>query len=82
MIHGHIEITDNVEVSGGTLVPNSIQKAGKYTAVYPMSEHRDWIRNASLIRHLKDLRDRIRALEPQTNIEQALKEQDTTGKNK
>jgi UDP-3-O-[3-hydroxymyristoyl] glucosamine N-acyltransferase len=63
MIHGHIEIADNVEVSGGTLVPNSIHKAGKYTAVFPMSEHPTWIRNASLIRHLKDLRDRIRALE-------------------
>jgi UDP-3-O-[3-hydroxymyristoyl] glucosamine N-acyltransferase len=65
MIHGHIEIADNVEVSGGTLVPNSIQKAGKYTAVFPMSEHRDWTRNASLIRHLRELRDRIRVLESQ-----------------
>ncbi|UCH49134.1 MAG: UDP-3-O-(3-hydroxymyristoyl)glucosamine N-acyltransferase [Betaproteobacteria bacterium] len=63
MIHGHIEIADNVEVSGGTLVPNSINKAGKYTAVFPMSEHRDWIINASLTRRLRDLRDRIRALE-------------------
>ena len=65
MIHGHIEIADNVEVSGGTLVPSSIREAGKYTAVFPMSEHRDWIVNASLTRRLRDLRDRIRALERQ-----------------
>ncbi len=65
MISGHLEITDNVEISGGTLVPNSILKAGKYTAVFPLSEHRDWSRNASLIRHLKELRDRIRAVERQ-----------------
>lgn len=65
MISGHLEIADNVEISGGTLVPNSILKAGKYTAVFPLSEHRDWSRNASLIRHLKQLRDRIRAVEKQ-----------------
>lgn len=82
MIHGHIEIADNVEVSGGTLVPNSIRKAGKYTAVFPMSEHRDWTRNASLIRHLKDLRDRIRALETQRTDQGELTKQDATGKKK
>jgi len=63
MIHGHIEIVDNVEVSAGTLVPKSIHKAGKYTGIFPMIEHQEWSRNASLIRHLKDLRDRIRILE-------------------
>jgi UDP-3-O-[3-hydroxymyristoyl] glucosamine N-acyltransferase len=63
MIHGHIEIADNVEVSAGTLVPKSIQKAGKYTGIFPMIEHQEWSRNASLIRHLRDLRDRIRTLE-------------------
>ena len=63
MIHGHIEIVDNVEVSAGTLVPKSIHKAGKFTAIFPMSEHQEWSKNASLIRHLKDLRDRIRELE-------------------
>lgn len=63
MISGHIEIADNVEISGGTLVPKSIRKPGKYTAVFPISDHEEWSRNASLIRHLKDLRNRIRALE-------------------
>lgn len=63
MIHGHIEIADNVEISGGTLVPNSIDQPGKYTAVFPMTGHREWSVNAALVRQLKDLRDRIRALE-------------------
>ena len=63
MIHGHIEIVDNVEISGGTLVPKSIDKPGKYTAVFPMTGHREWTVNASLVRQLKDLRDRVRALE-------------------
>lgn len=69
MISGHLEITDNVEVSGGTLVPKSIRKPGKYTAVFPISDHEQWSRNAALVRHLKDLRDRIRALEKQHNKE-------------
>jgi len=68
MIIGHLEIADNVEISAGTLVPKSIRKAGKYTGVYPISDHDDWSRNASLVRHLKDLRNRIRALEQQRKL--------------
>ena len=79
MIHGHIEIADNIEVSAGTLVPKSINKVGKYTAVFPMSEHQDWSRNASLIRHLKNLRDRIRALENERIAGPDIKTQDKTG---
>jgi UDP-3-O-[3-hydroxymyristoyl] glucosamine N-acyltransferase len=63
MISGHLEIADNVEISGGTLVPKSIRTPGKYTAVFPISDHEEWARNATLIRHLKDLRNRIRTLE-------------------
>lgn len=65
MIIGHLEIADNIEISAGTLVPKSIRKPGKYTAVYPISGHDDWSRNASLVRHLKQLRDRLRVLEQQ-----------------
>jgi UDP-3-O-[3-hydroxymyristoyl] glucosamine N-acyltransferase len=70
MIIGHLEIADNVEISAGTLVPKSIRKPGKYTGVFPISDHDDWSRNASLVRHLKDLRNRIRALEQQRKIEE------------
>jgi UDP-3-O-[3-hydroxymyristoyl] glucosamine N-acyltransferase len=65
MIIGHLEIADKVEISAGTLVPKSIRKPGKYTAVFPISDHAEWSRNASLVRHLKELRDRIRTLEQQ-----------------
>jgi UDP-3-O-[3-hydroxymyristoyl] glucosamine N-acyltransferase len=76
MIHGHIEIVDNVEVSAGTLVPKSIHKAGKFTAIFPMSEHQEWSKNASLIRHLKDLRDRIRELESGRDRQRGTKNQE------
>ncbi len=68
MIIGHLEIADNVEISAGTLVPKSIHKPGKYTAVFPISDHENWSRNASLVRHLKELRDRIRVLEQQNKL--------------
>ena len=63
MIGGHLEIVDRVEISGGTAVPKSILKPGTYTSVFPMSQHRDWLRNASHIRHLDALSERVRQLE-------------------
>src|SRR5882672_5436984 len=60
MIGGHLEIADNVEISGATGVSKSILKAGTYTAVFPVSLHRDWLRNASHIRHLDALAGRLR----------------------
>lgn len=63
MISGHLVIGDRVDVSGGTLVAKSISKPGAYTAVFPMSPHDEWLKNASQVRHLDEMRDRIRALE-------------------
>jgi UDP-3-O-[3-hydroxymyristoyl] glucosamine N-acyltransferase len=63
MIGGHLEIVDGVEISGGTTVPKSILKAGTYTSLFPISLHRDWLRNASHLRHLDDLIGRVRELE-------------------
>lgn len=65
MISGHLSIADRVEVSGGTLIAKSITKAGTYTAVFPFSAHEDWLKNASLLRHLHEMMDRIRTLEHQ-----------------
>jgi UDP-3-O-[3-hydroxymyristoyl] glucosamine N-acyltransferase len=63
MIGGHLEIVDNVTVSGGTTVAKSITQPGTYTSVFPYSPHEDWVKNASLLRHLREMMDRIRSLE-------------------
>jgi UDP-3-O-[3-hydroxymyristoyl] glucosamine N-acyltransferase len=63
MIGGHLEIADHVEIGGATAVPKSILKPGTYSAVFPISAHRDWLKNASHIRHLDALAARVRALE-------------------
>jgi len=64
MISGHLQLADDVFVSGGTAVTASILTPGRYTGVYPYAEHRDWQRNAAVIGQLAQLRRRLRALEP------------------
>jgi UDP-3-O-[3-hydroxymyristoyl] glucosamine N-acyltransferase len=63
MIHGHIAICDDVIVSGGTLISRSITEPGFYSGVFPFMPNREWERNAALVRHLRELRERIRHLE-------------------
>ncbi len=63
MIHGHISIADGTVVSAGTLISRSVHTAGFYTGIFPAMPNRDWERNAALLRHLDELRDRVRRLE-------------------
>ncbi len=63
MIGGHLSIPDGTVISGATAVPSTLTEAGQYSGIFPPMLHRDWERNASLIRHLSDLRKRLRALE-------------------
>lgn len=63
MILGHLTIADDVSVSVATVVSRSISKPGLYTGFFPMAENSEWERNAATIRHLDELRDRIRILE-------------------
>lgn len=63
MINGHIEIADNVNITAGTLVSNSIKEPGRYTGFYPIATNAEWERSAALVRNLSGMRDRIRALE-------------------
>ena len=65
MFSGHIEIADGVTVSGGTAIVKSITRPGTYTSVFPYSPHDEWVRNAPLLRHLREMMDRIRVLEQQ-----------------
>ena len=50
MISGHLHVVDDVQVSGGTAVTSSIDKPGRYTGVFPMAEHRAWVRTAIALR--------------------------------
>lgn len=50
MIVGHISICDDVIISGGTLVSSSIEQPGRYTSVFPHTEHRTWLKIAANLR--------------------------------
>jgi UDP-3-O-[3-hydroxymyristoyl] glucosamine N-acyltransferase len=63
MILGHIEISDGVTVSGGSFIGKSIKKSGVYTSTQLQMPHEDWLKNAAQLRHLAEMRDRIRVLE-------------------
>ena len=52
MIAGHLHIVDGVHISGGTAVTSSIDEPGRYTGVYPTSEHRAWVRTAVALRQM------------------------------
>jgi UDP-3-O-[3-hydroxymyristoyl] glucosamine N-acyltransferase len=63
MVNGHIEIADNVHITAGTLVSNSISEPGRYTGFYPIATNAEWERSAALVRNLASMREKIRGLE-------------------
>ncbi len=63
MILGHIEIADDVDISGATFCRQVDPQAGTYTGQIPSQKHEEWLRNFAHLRHLDGLAARIRALE-------------------
>ncbi|MDR3353261.1 MAG: UDP-3-O-(3-hydroxymyristoyl)glucosamine N-acyltransferase [Zoogloeaceae bacterium] len=63
MILGHLHLAPHTEISPGTMVMKSLAEAGKYTALYPLETHQQWLRNAAHLRRLGDLARRVAELE-------------------
>ncbi len=63
MIAGHLSIADGTLIGPGTLVSRTISAPGYYTGFFPLMTNRDWEHNAAALRHLHELRSRVRALE-------------------
>lgn len=63
MILGHIRITERVTVSAGSFIGKSISEPGVYTSTTLQMPHADWLKNTAQMRHLSEMRDRIRTLE-------------------
>jgi UDP-3-O-[3-hydroxymyristoyl] glucosamine N-acyltransferase len=66
MITGHLDIADGTVISASTGVYHSIREPGVYTSAFPTLSHRDWKHVASQLRRLRELAERVRALERQT----------------
>ncbi|MCS6786966.1 MAG: UDP-3-O-(3-hydroxymyristoyl)glucosamine N-acyltransferase [Thiobacillaceae bacterium] len=63
MILGHIDIGDRVTVSAASFIGKSLSRPGVYTSAMPQMPHEEWLRNMAQIRHLAEMRTRIRTLE-------------------
>jgi UDP-3-O-[3-hydroxymyristoyl] glucosamine N-acyltransferase len=62
-ILGHLQIADHVEISSFTLIGKSIREPGSYTGIFPFSKNEEWRKNASHLRHLDGLADKIKILQ-------------------
>lgn len=63
MILGHLQIADRVHISAATVVMRSITQPGHYSGVFPIDDNATWEKNAATLRHLHEMRARLRALE-------------------
>lgn len=62
-ITGHVSIADHVQISGATQITRSIARSGHYSGLFPFDDNASWEKNAATLRHLYELRERVRALE-------------------
>jgi len=72
-ILGHLQIADHVEISSFTLIGKSIRESGSYTGIFPFSKNEEWRKNASHLRHLDELADKIKMLQKEV---EALRRED------
>jgi len=62
---GHIEVCDNVFITGMTMVTHSITEAGAYSSGTAMQPAAEWRKSAARLRQLDDIARRLRQLEKQ-----------------
>lgn len=62
-IVGHITIVDNVHITGGSIVLQSILEPGLYSSGTPLEFSRSWRRNYHRFKQLDDMAHRLHALE-------------------
>ncbi|WP_258806971.1 UDP-3-O-(3-hydroxymyristoyl)glucosamine N-acyltransferase [Pseudidiomarina sp. CB1] len=62
-INGHIEICDDVQISGFSMVIKAITEPGVYASGIPAAPHREWRRNGARYRQLDDLFQRVKKIE-------------------
>ncbi|MDH5710126.1 MAG: UDP-3-O-(3-hydroxymyristoyl)glucosamine N-acyltransferase [Gammaproteobacteria bacterium] len=59
----HLEITDNVMITGRTMVTHSITEPGSYSSSTPMDTTANWRKNSARFRRLDELAKRVTKLE-------------------
>ncbi|MCX4190225.1 UDP-3-O-(3-hydroxymyristoyl)glucosamine N-acyltransferase [Methylophaga sp. OBS3] len=64
-IAGHIEICDQVQLTGMSMVTKSITEPGTYSSGIPVEPTREWHKNVIRYRQMDKLQNRIKQLESQ-----------------
>ncbi|GHU28985.1 UDP-3-O-acylglucosamine N-acyltransferase [Betaproteobacteria bacterium] len=72
MISGHLELADDVHISGGSFVGKSLRQAGQYTSIFPLESHEGWLRNAVQIKRLAKLAERVSELEKKLALKEKI----------
>ncbi len=65
IVLGHLTLADGVNISAASVATRSIHKPGHYTGMFPLDDNAAWEKNAASLKHLANLRERVRALEAQ-----------------
>jgi len=60
---GHIEIADDVHITGATVVSHTIRQAGTYSSGTPLESYSSWLKNAVRMRQLDEMARRLKKLE-------------------
>lgn len=63
MIAGHLTIPAKTMIAAATPVSHSIKQADHYAAVYPLQTHKEWVKNAAYLRHLREMHHQLKKLE-------------------
>lgn len=63
IVLGHLSLANGVHISAASVVTRSIHKPGHYTGLFPIDDNSRWEKNASSVKQLHQLRDRVRRLE-------------------
>ncbi|MEB8431016.1 UDP-3-O-(3-hydroxymyristoyl)glucosamine N-acyltransferase [Cocleimonas sp. KMM 6892] len=67
-ISGHLEIADDVVITGKSMVIKSIKSGGVYSSGIPSDANSKWRRNAARFRHLDEMAKTIKELEKRLTI--------------
>lgn len=62
-VNGHINICDNVQVTGFTMIVQDISEPGVYSSGQPAMKNREWRKNAVRLKQIDSLYDRVKVLE-------------------
>lgn len=62
-VNGHIDITDNVVVSGMGMVVHSVKEPGMYSSGVPLQKNKEWLKTAARLLKISEIHARLRAVE-------------------